>query len=169
MKCSSWAWLKKRSLSAGFDESLIRKISALDKVRVLVVCGKNETYQKHLLNIFQQSRVTALGFYTPMAELYAVADIYVGKPGGLTTSEALSWDLPLLVTHWLPGQEELNIEYLQKRNLVMLAGDTVAQIKQEIESGEFKKQLQSNPHVSLLVKPEVRVKTVLLQVLHGFD
>lgn len=157
------------SLGTGFDEGLIKNIAALEKVKVIVVCGKNEIYKNYLMKKFTQGNIVIFGFYSPMSELYAVADIYVGKPGGLTTSEALSWGLPLLVTHWLPGQEELNIKYLKSRSLVILAEDAVAQVKQEIASGEFKKQLQNNPYVGRLVRSEVRAKTAVLQVLHGFD
>jgi len=154
------------SLGTGFNENLIQRISTLENVCVIVACGKNEAYQKYLEEKFRQDNIKILGFYSPMDELYAAADIYVGKPGGLTTSEALSWGLPLLVTHWLPGQEELNIQYLKSRNLVMLADDAVAQVKQEIASGEFKKQLQNNPNVSCLVKPETGVQAVVLRMLH---
>lgn len=157
------------SLGTGFSENLIQRISSLEKACVVVVCGKNETYQRHLVEKFKKDNIKVLGFYSPMDELYAVADIYVGKPGGLTTSEALSWSLPLLVTHWLPGQEELNIDYLKSHNLVMLEGDAVAQVKQEIAFGKFKKQLQNNPNVSRLVNPEISAKAAVLKVLHGFD
>ena len=155
------------SLGTGLDEDLIQKISSLQKVRVLVVCGKNEGYKERLMHKLTQANVKIFGFYSPMSELYAIADIYVGKPGGLTTAEALSWGLPLLVTHWLPGQEELNIEYLRNRQLIMLAGDAVAQVKQEIGTGEFKKQLATNPAVARLVRPEFSAQTAVLRVLHG--
>ncbi len=157
------------SLGTGFDETLIQRIAGLENVYVIVACGKNEAYQKHLAEKFRHGNIKVLGFYSPMDELYAVADIYVGKPGGLTTSEALSWGLPLLVTHWLPGQEELNIKYLKSRNLVMLAEDAVARVKQEILNGKFKQQLQSNPYVSQLVRPPISSKDAVLQVLHRFD
>jgi len=157
------------SLGTGFDESLIQKLSGLENACVIVVCGKNEAYQKQLQWKFKQANIKILGFYSPMDELYAVADIYVGKPGGLTTSEVLSWGLPLLVTHWLPGQEELNIGYLKDHGLVMLADDTVAQVKQEIQGGKFKNQLQNNPYAKSLVSPAVSAKDAVLKVLHRFD
>ena len=55
---------------------------------------------------------TLLGFTTEMDELMAAADLYVGKPGGLTTSEALSKGLPMVVINPIPGQEERNSDHL---------------------------------------------------------
>ena len=157
------------SLGTGFDSELIKKIGQLPQAQVLVVCGKNAEYKQNLEKQVSGERVKVFGFYEPMDELYAIADIYVGKPGGLTTAETLSWRLPVLVTHWLPGQEELNVAYLKEKGLIMLADDAVAQIKQELESGKFRKQLQTNPNLVKLVEPENSVRMVLLKMLHKFD
>ena len=40
------------------------------------------------------------------------ADLFVGKPGGLTTSEALAKGLPMVVINPIPGQEERNSDHL---------------------------------------------------------
>jgi len=42
----------------------------------------------------------------------SAADILVGKPGGLTTSEALAKDLLLVIVNPIPGQEERNSDHL---------------------------------------------------------
>ena len=39
-------------------------------------------------------------------------DVLLTKPGGLTTSEALTAELPLILIDPLPGQEERNARYL---------------------------------------------------------
>ena len=41
-----------------------------------------------------------------------VADILVSKPGGLTVSEALAKNLPMLIINPTPGQEYWNILFL---------------------------------------------------------
>ena len=40
------------------------------------------------------------------------ADLLITKPGGLTTSEALTKKLPLILSNPIPGQEDRNIEFL---------------------------------------------------------
>ena len=42
----------------------------------------------------------------------AAADLVVGKPGGLTTSEALARGLVFVVVSPIPGQEERNSDHL---------------------------------------------------------
>jgi processive 1,2-diacylglycerol beta-glucosyltransferase len=47
-----------------------------------------------------------------MDEYMAAADLLVGKPGGLTTAEALARGLPMVIVHPIPGQEERNADHL---------------------------------------------------------
>jgi processive 1,2-diacylglycerol beta-glucosyltransferase len=87
-------------------------------VRVVMVCGRNEALRAELAEtvkkLARRSAVsfTLLGFTTEMDELMTAADLYVGKPGGLTTSEALSKGLPMVVINPIPGQEERNSDHL---------------------------------------------------------
>ena len=46
-----------------------------------------------------------------MDELMAAADLMIGKPGGLTTSESLIKGLGWVVVNPIPGQEEKNAIY----------------------------------------------------------
>jgi processive 1,2-diacylglycerol beta-glucosyltransferase len=56
--------------------------------------------------------IKVIGFTSEMHELMAAADLLVGKPGGLTTSEALARGLALVVVNPIPGQEERNADHL---------------------------------------------------------
>src|SRR4030095_2163249 len=64
--------------------------------QAIVLCGRNEKLKKKLDALtaekFSKSRVTFhnLGFTTLVDELMSASDILLGKPGGLTTSEALA-------------------------------------------------------------------------------
>lgn len=50
-----------------------------------------------------------------MNQLYNKADAILTKPGGVTISEALQKKLPILVHTSLPGQEEINLDYLLEK------------------------------------------------------
>ncbi len=84
----------------------------------IIVCGKNEAMLKELQEKNKNSKTKLFGFYTPLSELYAISDLFVTKPGGLSTAESLQMHLPLFVTHILAGQEELNYHYLKDRKLI---------------------------------------------------
>ena len=99
--------------------NLLQALSQLSHpARVVMVCGRNDALKAELaeaLKKFARRSVvsfTLLGFTTEMDELMTAADLYVGKPGGLTTSEALSKGLPMVVINPIPGQEERNSDHL---------------------------------------------------------
>ena len=41
-----------------------------------------------------------------------ISDLFIGKPGGLTTAEALACGLPMVIVSPIPGQEERNSDHL---------------------------------------------------------
>ena len=54
-----------------------------------------------------------------MDELMAASDIVLGKPGGLTTSEALARGLVFVVVNPIPGQEERNSDHLLEEGVAI--------------------------------------------------
>ena len=59
-----------------------------------------------------QVQVVGLGFVTRMAEYMVAADVLVSKAGPGTISEAAALSLPIMLTSYLPGQEEGNVDYV---------------------------------------------------------
>jgi processive 1,2-diacylglycerol beta-glucosyltransferase len=60
-----------------------------------------------------------LGFTDEIPRLMAAADLVIGKPGGLTTSEALAAGLPFAVVDPYPLQEEANANFLLEHGAAM--------------------------------------------------
>jgi Glycosyltransferase family 28 C-terminal domain len=56
--------------------------------------------------------VVGLGFVEKMAEYMVAADVLITKAGPGTISEAAAVSLPVLLTSFLPGQEEGNVNYV---------------------------------------------------------
>jgi processive 1,2-diacylglycerol beta-glucosyltransferase len=48
-----------------------------------------------------------------------ISDLFIGKPGGLTTSEALACGLPMCVVSPIPGQEERNSDHLLEKGIAI--------------------------------------------------
>jgi len=83
--------------------------------QIVVVCGRNEELRRRLEARAADTASGALvvvGYTTEMDEYMAAADVLVGKPGGLTTSEALARELILVIVNPIPGQEERNSDHL---------------------------------------------------------
>lgn len=152
------------SLGTGFKEGLLDELSKMANTKVLVVCGKNEESKKYLEAKYIQTNILPLGYYSPMGELYTLADIFFTKPGGLTVAESLQYNLPTIITHILPGQEQLNLDYLLDKELVeQVSGAVIEQINR---AGLRKALLQTNPNVQPIVSPAVTVKSVVLERLN---
>lgn len=132
------------SLGLGFKEKDLADLSKLQNTKIIFVCGKNAGLCQSIKKL-NYPNVIALEFYQPMDELYAVSDVFVGKPGGLSTAESLRWNLPLIVSYTLPGQEEENLNYLLARGLVMArTGDLVGEVERELKTGSFRQSLKLN-------------------------
>ncbi|WP_087972128.1 MGDG synthase family glycosyltransferase [Oceanobacillus rekensis] len=108
------------NMGAGSIEKLLRQLNPSGTIRYQVLCGKNENLFlsiKRLGNPFIQA-LPYLESKEDMCGLYDMADAIITKPGGVTISECLWKRLPIFVYEALPGQEELNLNYLKSQGLI---------------------------------------------------
>jgi len=71
----------------------------------------------------KSSRFKVLGYTGEMYKLMKMADIFIGKPGGMTTSEAIACGLPMCVVSPIPGQEERNSDHLLEEGIAIKCND----------------------------------------------
>lgn len=91
--------------------------------RFIIVCGRNERLREQLdreLGCYH-SRIIITGYVDHVHELMALSDFMVTKPGGLTVSEALAMELPMLLYKPIPGQEQDNASYLVREGAALEA------------------------------------------------
>lgn len=109
---------------------IVRRLDKLTRpVQLIVVCGTNKRLYKWLAkrkSLFN-NQVLVMGYTENIDELMEVSTFIITKPGGLTSTEALSKSLPILIVHPLPGQEKLNTDFLLK-NGVALKVESVGQL-----------------------------------------
>ena len=66
------------------------------------------------------SKPTKLLYYTNEVEKYMhMADFIITKPGGLTVSESIAANLPMVIFKAIPGQEEQNADFLVGKNMAV--------------------------------------------------
>jgi len=102
----------------GSVEAVIDSLSPLSHpVQVVAICGRNEELKLRLERSAKSKRdstvvLKPVGYTTEMDEFMSASDIVIGKPGGLTTSEALAKGLAFVIVNPIPGQEERNSDHL---------------------------------------------------------
>lgn len=104
--------------------------------QLLIITGKNrklfETFQKLEGNT---NKSFHLVYFTNEVQKYMQAsDLLITKPGGLTISEALACNLPMVVFDSIPGQEEDNAAFLVDRGMAirMRKGDSPAALVESL-------------------------------------
>lgn len=99
----------------GRIEVLLKSLEAINHpVQILAMCGKNEELKNKLLKVNpkENCKIIPVGYTTEMDEYMSASDLVVGKPGGLTTCEALAKGLIFVIVNPIPGQEERNSDHL---------------------------------------------------------
>lgn len=84
------------------------------KFQVVILTGSNnklyKTMQHKVKNCSKPTRIVK--FTKEVYRYMNMADIIITKPGGMTVSESLASNLPLVVFDAIPGQEEANTKFL---------------------------------------------------------
>jgi 1,2-diacylglycerol 3-beta-galactosyltransferase len=91
--------------------------------QLVIVTGRNRLLLAQLerdKGAFQMP-TTALGFVHNMAEWMRAADVMATKAGPGSISEAMACGLPIVLTGYIPGQEEGNVDYVLSNHLGVLA------------------------------------------------
>jgi processive 1,2-diacylglycerol beta-glucosyltransferase len=103
----------------GAVDALIASLLPLQhRAQVVAICGRNEELKQRLTRLAARAKPNAsvllkpFGYTQEMDELMAASDLVLGKPGGLTTSEALARGLVFVIVNPIPGQEERNSDHL---------------------------------------------------------
>jgi len=118
---------------AGIDETVALLAARHEDVQFVAIAGKNEALRQALESAAKagKGRIVPCGFVTNMHEYMAASDFFVGKCGGLTSSECLAMGLPMVILDPIPGQEERNATYLLE-NGVALRANTNAHVQYKV-------------------------------------
>lgn len=93
-----------------------------DAAHVTVVCGSNvKAKEKAEALCAGDSRVTVLGRVSPLYPLMAATDVLLTKAGGLTSTEAMTIGVPMVIMKPIPGCETSNALLLEKHGMASYA------------------------------------------------
>jgi processive 1,2-diacylglycerol beta-glucosyltransferase len=103
-----------------------------------------------------------------MHELMEVAEVLITKPGGITTAEALSRHVPMIIINPIPGQEEKNAQFLLAHHAAVQAvkaGDVARYVDEFLHNPEKLRRLRHGARA--LARPQAALDAAhaILEVL----
>jgi processive 1,2-diacylglycerol beta-glucosyltransferase len=104
-------------------KSLINELRS--PAQIVALCGRNQKLRHRVEQLAasippgSQLSIKAVGYTNAMDEYMSASDILLGKPGGLTTSEALAKELIFVIVNPIPGQEERNSDHLLEEGVAI--------------------------------------------------
>lgn len=98
-------------------------IRLFKKFQIVAISGKNKKMNEkfnHLVEAYGVAdRVKVLDYTNKVPELMHISNIVITKPGGLTTTESLASNLPIVIINPIPGQEEENADFLVRNGVAI--------------------------------------------------
>jgi UDP-N-acetylglucosamine:LPS N-acetylglucosamine transferase len=100
-------------------EGIVKVIAQIPKeLQTIVVCGHNEELVRRIQSLKDEYKLNmkVLGFIDNVYEYMDISDILISKSGGITVSESLAKEIPLVVISPILGQETGNCAFLVRNN-----------------------------------------------------
>ncbi|NLG10852.1 MAG: UDP-N-acetylglucosamine--LPS N-acetylglucosamine transferase [Coriobacteriaceae bacterium] len=101
-----------------FRETLAKALpyfKDLEHIHLIIIAGKDSDYASGLRRHLEREgvqNVTVLGYTNQIAKLMAASDFAICKPGGLTVTECLCTQTPMILVGKAYGQEKVNVRML---------------------------------------------------------
>ncbi|MCY1037602.1 diglucosyl diacylglycerol synthase [Staphylococcus nepalensis] len=109
-------------VSKGFEQMINDILTKSPHSQVVMICGKNKELKRTLANQFKDyDNVIILGYTKQMNEWMASSQLMITKPGGITISEALTRQIPMIFLDPAPGQELENAIYFEEKGYGKIA------------------------------------------------
>lgn len=113
-----------------------------EKLQIICVTGENRRARAKIERFQSKHSVRVLGFTNLFMEYLKASDVILSKAGGVTMSEALVCETPVVIFQPLPGQEEQNSQFLMNYGAAIKA-EVVEEIPVLLERIIFNKHYHS--------------------------
>ena len=110
------------ALGVGPVEFVVERLKNLRvDTQTIVVCGRSAETRERVLKVVgnEPDKFKVIDYTNQMPDLMKISDLFIGKPGGLTTAETLVCSLPMVIVSPIPGQEERNSDHLLEEGVAV--------------------------------------------------
>ncbi|MCY6483039.1 glycosyltransferase [Clostridium aestuarii] len=126
------------------EDILEKLVNSKNKLKIIAVCGQDKTLKKRIeeqcVGKFGDKEIVVYGFTENIPQLMDMSDVIITKPGGLTVSESIAKNIPMIIPYMIPGQEEENAEFLVESG-VAIKTEEISDITEVVD------KLISNPYL----------------------
>ncbi len=89
--------------------------------QLCIVAGRNEGLRRQLEAVAWEIPTRVFGFVHNMPEVMGACDLIITKAGPGTIAEALIMGLPIIISGFIPGQEEGNVRWVTEQGVGVIA------------------------------------------------
>lgn len=115
VSCGSMGCGPMRSLAVLLAEALP------EDTDLTILCGSNRSLKRDLGLLNRRENVRVLGFTDKMFQWLGAADVLLSKPGGLTSTEAMTMGVPFICINAVPGCETRNLRFFLRHHYAVTA------------------------------------------------
>lgn len=134
---------------AGGMMDIINEIEASGlNIQLIVIAGRNKKLEQKLVKESGgfKTKIKTYGFTDQVHKVMSESDLIITKAGPGTIAEALAMNLPIIITSWIPGQEEGNVGFVISNGVGKVTKDPkeVVAIIRELQNKEIYGKYQKN-------------------------
>lgn len=162
-------------LGLGDSKGILTSLAQSNQdMQLIVVSGKNAKQKTKFEELTQKSNicVRVLGYVDNVSELMNASDVVITKPGGLTSTECLVMNKPMIIVNPIPGQEEENAIYLTNSGVAFRVydNDRIEDVLDIIKYYDIRCE-QMKVMCSRLAKPEaaINIAKIAYELVKGED
>ena len=129
---NNWFLIMTGSMGFGDTQGIIDEIMRQSAVtpEIIAVCGRNEDMLEELRKTNRNlANVHPTGFTDNITTLMDACDVLFTKPGGISSTEAISKGIPLIHTAPIPGCETRNAEFFHYHGMSYSSTDIEEQVR----------------------------------------
>ncbi|MBU0895117.1 MAG: glycosyltransferase [Candidatus Omnitrophica bacterium] len=133
-------------------EAIVKIIDSISRpMQIIAICGHNEELVKRLeaLKLNFKDKMVVFGFVNNVYEYMEIADLLISKSGGITVSESLAKELPMVVIAPIIGQETRNSSFLVSHGAAIKV-DKIDDLREALE------KLTSHPERLVSMRSEIQ-------------
>lgn len=126
------------SMGAGSMAQTVKRLSEDLKKQpgwgLIVICGSNNRLYGQLSELYSSSSRIKLVKRTPYMAWYLKAcDVFITKPGGLSSTEAAVSGVPIIHVSPIPGCESINMRFFTEHNMSLDGGKEPEQLLKALD------------------------------------